>query len=139
MEEIKCMVKDISIFQENCPKSLTKVFEMSSCEKECFIQYCDNYEERGKVFESKDSEVCMICSKIHDCVDNIIKELNLPSLVVGNQLLKHDQIQEKLKEDHLKRMIELSRFEELTNGMLEKFVSNPTKDIAWLHESLVYM
>ena len=37
MEEIKCMVEDISIFQENCPEALTKISEMSSREKGSFI------------------------------------------------------------------------------------------------------
>lgn len=59
--------------------------------------------------------------------------------MVGNQLLSHDQLKEKLKDDHLNRMVELSRLEELIDKMLKKFLVSPTKATTRLQESMVYI
>lgn len=127
IEEFKCMVKDISVFQENCPEVFSRILEMSSHDKDCYIEACDRCAKRGKLFESNFSKVCMECAKVDDYIYKIVKELNLPPLVVGNQILSHDQLKAKLKHGHLKRMVELSKLEELVDVMLEKFVVNPTK------------
>jgi hypothetical protein len=79
------------------------------------------------VFNSKALKVCNIFSKVVDYINKIVKKLILPHLVVGNQPVSHDKLQEKLKDNHLKSMLELSRLEELKNGMLEKNLIYPIK------------
>ena len=90
IEEINCMVEDISIFQENCPRALIKIPKMASHDNKCYVQACDRCGERGKAFKSKASRLCMVCAKVDYYIDNIFKELGLPPLVVGNQLFSHD-------------------------------------------------
>lgn len=60
-------------------------------------------------------------------------------MVVGNQLLMHDQLKVELKDDHLKRTIELSGHEGMSDGMLEKKLVNPTKVSTRLQEFMMYM
>lgn len=50
MEEIKSMVEEISIFQENWLWDLTRFPKMPYHDKECYIQACDRCVERGKEF-----------------------------------------------------------------------------------------
>lgn len=40
--------------------------------------------------------------EVDDYIDIIVKQLNLPPLDFRNQLLTHDQLQAKLRDDHLK-------------------------------------
>lgn len=81
----------------------------------------------------------MVCTEVDDYTDKIFKELSFPPLVVGNQLISHDQINEKLKDGHLKSVVELSKIEELIYGVLENYVVNPTKDITRLHEPIMFI
>lgn len=81
----------------------------------------------------------MVCAKVDDYIDNIVKELNLPSLVVGNQLLIYDHLQTKHKGDHWKIMVELRMLEELTKGMLNKFIVSPCRVATRLQESLMFI
>lgn len=48
MKKTNCMVEDIFVFQESCLEALTKIPEMSSHDKECYIQAFDMSVERGK-------------------------------------------------------------------------------------------
>ena len=72
-------------------------------------------------------------------IDIIIKELNLPYLVVEDQLLTHDQLKSKLKDDHLKRIVELRNLEGMYDGILEIFLVDPTKVTTRLREFRLYM
>ena len=58
---------------------------------------------------------------------------------IENQILTRDQLDAKLEDDHLKRMIEISRLEGVAGGMLENFVVNPTRAVARLWEFMVYI
>lgn len=79
----------------------------------------------------------MVCAKVDDYIDKIIKELNLPTLAVIDKLLSHDRLKEKLKDDHLKRMVVLSRIEEFDDGTLEKFVA--TRATTRRQESMMFI
>ena len=98
MEEIKGMVEDIVVFQEKCSKALAKIYEMASHEKEHYFQSCNKCVEKGKTFVSQDSKVCMVCDKVDDYIDKIVKELSLPHLVVEI----YDQLKAKLKDGWIK-------------------------------------
>lgn len=80
----------------------------------------------------------MVCDEVDDYIDKIVKELSLPPLVVGNQILSHDWLMEKWKDDHLKRMVEI-RLENLIVGMVVRFVASPTKATTRLQYSMVHI
>ena len=101
MDEIKSMVEDISMFQQICLETLTKILDMLSHDQKCYIQAFHICVEWGKVLESNPSKVCKLCLEFDDYIDKIVKELNLPPLVVENQLITHEQLKAKLKDDHL--------------------------------------
>lgn len=73
--------------------------------------------------------MCEVFSEVDDYIDTIFKEIKLPPLVIKNQLLMHDQLNKKWRDDQWNRMIELRKHEGLFDGMLEKIVVDPTKDV----------
>lgn len=79
------------------------------------------------------SKVCMVCVEVDEYIDKFFKEINLNILVVGNQLLMFDQLKGKLKDDPLKRMVELRKLEELIDRILENFVVSLSRVATRLH------
>ena len=89
--------------------------------------------------EVQDEKAYKVCSKVDSYIERIIKELNMPPLIVKNRLITHDQLNAKLKDYHWKRTTKLNNLEWMIHGMLEQFLVDPIMDTTRLQESMVYM
>ena len=102
--------------------ALTKILKMYPRDKECYIQSCNMCLKRAQ-----DSKICGVCTKVATYIDTIVRELKLPHIGIGNQILTRDQVNAKLEDDHLKRMVYINIIEGMDKCMLDNFMVNTTK------------
>lgn len=138
MEVIKSIVEDFFLFQDNFLNDPTRILRMASYEKEFVLHCCTKCLERGRILESKASKICHLCSEIETHLENIIKDLNLPLLVVYNQLITRKNL-EKLKEVNLKRMVDVNTLKDVIKEIMDIFSILLEKTTARLKEAILYL
>lgn len=105
------MVENISMFQDKHPNSLAKIPKITPWNKESYICSYKKCIKRAQDLKHPSLKICGVFNEVGNYIDTIIEENKIQKLEIRGQILTCNQLQVKIEDDNLKRKMEITQLE----------------------------